>query len=158
MIPAYLHTSITFKSSNGGSSLTLLLISLLLVWAVFVVTALLLASTRLSHEAVRYEAPKLRDEALGRGVALLGATAALGTFALAAHVLRASTAMTQIFPILWITSIFPLAIPPIRRADGRLFISSQTLILASVVISILGAFGIAASLLTRLLLSSPTVF
>ena len=135
---------------SGGAGLSLILIIFLVLWGATVGTALLVARDRLDSPSA-----SLMDELLARGVAFVAASLALLGFGLAASVASTTTHVLIIVPPTWALSVLPLFVPSLRRADGTILVSSQSWIVVSVGVTILGGLSISLSLLVRLILTGP---
>ena len=135
---------------SGGAGLSLILIFFLVLWGVTVGTAMLVARDRLDSPSA-----SLWDELLARGVAFVAASLALLGFGLAASVASTTIHVLIIVPPIWALSVLPLFLPSLRRADGAILVSSQSWIVVSVGVTILGGMSIALFLLVRLILTGP---
>jgi drug/metabolite transporter (DMT)-like permease len=128
----------------------LILLTLLGLWAITMGAALIVARDRLTSEHA-----SLRDELLARGVAFLAASLGIFSFSLAATLITTSLFVFSIALPAWLLSVLPLFLPPLRRRDGRLRVSSETWVRVSVGMSVAGGVAVALFVLVRLLLTRP---
>jgi hypothetical protein len=120
------------------------------MWAFTIGTSLFVARELLSSDHT-----KMYTEIFVRTTALIAATFALGGFTLASSIISKSGLPLQMGPILWGISVVPLAIPKITKRDGAIFISSQTCVFVSTVLTALGGLTIAVTILAQLILTNP---
>ncbi|MBI2164880.1 MAG: hypothetical protein HYU29_00525 [Chloroflexi bacterium] len=131
---------------------------LLVLWGLLGAVALFVSRDRLSAlpgEGVRRIS--LKDEVIGRGAAFAAITLGMAAYGrLMAMSIPADTAMRASL-VAWGSSVFPLALPPMGRRGNTFLVSSQALVVASVIGAVLAALGLALFMLFRLLLQAPTV-
>jgi len=121
-------------------------------WIVSVGATLFIARDRLDMPKTRF-----KDELLARSVAFCAATASLGGFGLLATVVTSTPQFLIIIPLIWILSVLPLFLPPIRRGDHSAIISSSNWVATSVAVTVLGGFFMSLSILVRLILRETEI-
>lgn len=129
---------------------SLALLVLLGLWVVAVGSSLLVARYRLSNDN-----PTWRSEVLARGVTFVASTAILSSFGAAATILTTTRLAMSLVPWVWVLSIIPLFIPPIRWKNGQVLVSSETWVLISVLLTVGSGVFLALTILVRLLLTDP---
>ncbi|MBI2935586.1 MAG: hypothetical protein HYY31_02065 [Chloroflexi bacterium] len=135
-----------------------LMVFLLLFWGVSGAVALIVARDRLSLDAARQKPPSLGDEALARGIAFLAAGLALASVGLIATLVTTKGEVMRMVPYLWALCITPLLLPPLRTPLVGFRLTSQAIVVLSMLLTVASGAAIALFLLIRLLLLEPTIW
>ena len=134
----------------GGTTLTLLVVLLLLMWLGTVGSAVIMARARLGDDDATWQ-----DEAVARGMALGAASVALGGFGLAGTIVADTAQVFLVVGPAWLISALLLCLPPVGRADGGVRITSQAWVFCSMVVTVLGGLSMSLFVLIRLIMSGP---